>query len=107
MKGVMGVPQLLGLAAQVAAGLVLVVAAVSKMPATAALRGTLEALGASRQVAGPAALAVIGAELATGVGLIIGPAWPWPRVLVVLLAFGFAAAGVYAILLRRPISCAC
>jgi hypothetical protein len=86
---------------------VLTFAALAKTLALREVVGTLESLGARRVSALPAAAGVAAAELAAGVSLLVAPAQPWPRVLVVALAVAFAAAGLRAVLTQQHIACNC
>lgn len=101
------VPDVLGGAAQLVLATVFVHAATAKLRSPADLRRTLERLGVWPALAGGLAASVIAAELAAGLGLLAVPSSPWPRVLVVLLGFGFAAAGLAALASRQQIACAC
>jgi hypothetical protein len=98
---------LLGGAAQITLGAAFLLAAVHKARAAAAFRHTVRQLG----VPGPAAAYVAGlvtaGEFLTATMLFILPGWWLPRVAVCALAVAFAAAGAWAILTRRQVSCRC
>jgi len=93
-------------AAQAALVGMLSAAGLSKITKTGQLAKTLRALDVGK---GTSALArgVVASELAAAVALTIFPAAAWPRALVALLSFGFAAAGARALLLRVAIHCSC
>lgn len=97
---------LLGAAAQVCLATVLAYSSLSKVPAFGAFGDVLRRLGAGRSAA-PAAALVVAGELLAAVALLAAPAAAWPRLLVALLAAGFAAAGVRALLMRERVHCNC
>lgn len=84
-----------------------VIAAVSKARAVRSLGTTIVSLGTPSWLARPTAIAVVAGEGAAAVGLAVVPTAWWPRLLVVVLAAGFAGAGAVALLGHRRISCSC
>lgn len=96
-----------GVVAQVAVAAVLLLAGLSKVRGRGRLRDTLEALGIGRVLGGPAAAAVVAAELAAAAGLLLAPTQRWPRAMVVLLAVAFALAGIAAMAGGQRIACNC
>lgn len=99
--------QAVGLAAQLTLAAVFLWASLAKLSATGRLSDTIGRLGVPAGLATAAAPSLVALEVAAAVGLIIGPAWWWPRVLAVLLATSFAVAGTVAVATRRTIACHC
>ncbi|WP_368407026.1 MauE/DoxX family redox-associated membrane protein [Actinomadura sp. NAK00032] len=95
-----------GATAQILLAAVFAYSSLTKVPAFAAFRDVLEKLGAGG-AAGPLAAAVIAGEAGTAALLLALPGTPWPRLLVVAFAAGFAAAGLRALTLRERIRCNC
>ncbi|MEU6035899.1 MauE/DoxX family redox-associated membrane protein [Actinomadura sp. NPDC047616] len=95
-----------GSTAQVCLAAVLTYSSLAKISGLGAFREVLLRLGAGG-LARPLAVAVITAELCAGVMLLAVPEAWWPRALVVLLALGFAGAGVRALALREQVHCNC
>lgn len=102
----MVVPIYIGAVAQSSLAAILAYSSLAKIPTVGAFRDVLRRLGAGG-LAGPLALAVIAGELLTAVMLLAVPTATWPRMLVVLFAFVFGAAGVRALLLREQVRCNC
>jgi hypothetical protein len=98
---------LVGAGSQALLAVLFLMAGLSKAGDVGRLQRTIEQLGLDRARARPAAVAVVGAELATAVGLLVSPPASWPRALVVALAGGFALAGLKALSVREPIGCSC
>jgi hypothetical protein len=98
---------LAGVASQVALAALFLVAGLAKAPAVGRLQRTIEQLGLDRARAGPAAVVVVGSEVVAAAGLLVSPAASWPRLLVVVLAGGFAVAGLKALSAKEPIGCSC
>jgi hypothetical protein len=93
-----------GAVAQVGPAVVLLSAALTKALDLKGFRQTLTKLGIRH---GAMAVAVVGAELITAGALFVAPAAWWPRALVGVLAIGFAAAGLMAVLTKRRVACRC
>lgn len=84
---------------------VLFVAASSKLAAPLQIRETLSALGVP--AAGRAAIAVSAVELATAAALVLEPESPATMAITLGLGVVFAAAGLFAIVRRLSVHCAC
>ncbi len=97
---------LAGLAQLVLAG-VLALSALTKAYLPARFGETLRQLGFPAALSRSGAAAVIVAELATGVALVVAPGSGWPRVAVLVLASGFAGAGAWALTTGRRVACHC
>ncbi|HEY3685156.1 MAG TPA: MauE/DoxX family redox-associated membrane protein [Streptosporangiaceae bacterium] len=82
-------------------------AALEKLRAPTEFGETLRALGLPAPVRRAAVVAVPLAELAAAAGLLLVPGQVWPRALVLLLAAGFALAGVQGLRAAEPIACSC
>lgn len=82
-------------------------AGLEKLRAPTEFGATLRALGLPAPVRRAAVVAVPLAELAGAAGLLLLPWQVWPRALVLLLAAGFAFAGVRGLRSAEPIACSC
>lgn len=87
--------------------LVLIGAGLEKARDRSATTSTLERLGAPRAVAWHAAGLLGATEVAVALGLVFRPDSAWTQAGVVVLAVGFALAGVLALLEDEPIRCNC
>lgn len=82
-------------------------AALAKARDMRGFRDTLHQLGLPDGLVSLAAPALVAAEFAIAFGLAAAPAAAWPRVLVVLLAVMFGAAGQLAVSTNRQVTCHC
>lgn len=97
----------LAVAARLALAAAFLFSALSKVLTVAALRDTLDRLGLPSSLARFTAPAVVAVEAVAAVGLVVAPRSPWPPVLVMALAAGFAAAGATTLVTRRRVACRC
>lgn len=98
---------MLGTVLVVGGGALLLLAALEKLRAPAAFRGTLAALGVPVRVRPALSVGVPLAELGTATALLLLPATPWPPAAVLVLALGFAAAGALALRVDGDVACSC
>jgi Methylamine utilisation protein MauE len=98
---------LVGAAAQFLLAGTFLFASLSKVLTVGTLRETVERLGVRSSVAAPVAVGVLAAELLAGIGLLLRPGDPGPRILAVVLVAAFAGAGIRALVRGERIPCAC
>jgi hypothetical protein len=98
---------LLGAAAQLSLAAAFLWASLSKAAAQRGFRQTILQIGVPGRLTRLTASTVIGLELLAGVSLLIVPAWWWPRLLIVMLAVGFAGTGLVAVITGRRVTCRC
>lgn len=97
----------LGSASQILLAGAFMLGSLSKVLAVRNFQTTLISLGLGETLAKPAAAGVIVLEFIIGLSLVLVPSRPWPRIVVAVLAIGFAVAGVAALRTKRRISCNC
>jgi hypothetical protein len=98
---------LVGAAAQLLLAGAFLFASLSKVLDLGTLRETVERLGVRPPLAAPVAVGVVGAELLTGVGLVLLPGHLALRILAAVLVAAFAGAGIRALVRGERIPCAC
>jgi len=98
---------LLATVAALTTAAVLLRAFVGKVRRPGELASTMGRLGVPRQAAMPAAVALIGAELAVAVAVLFRPAAALTQAAIVALALIFAAAGLLAMRLEERVACNC
>lgn len=98
---------LIGGLAQLVLATVLALSGLSKLSRPSLFVDTMRRLGFPAVLAGWGAAAVIVAELATATGLVVAPRSGLGRAAVMLLASGFAGAGLWARVTRRRVACHC
>jgi hypothetical protein len=98
---------LVGAAAQLLLAGTFLFASLSKVLRVGPLRETVERLGVRSSLAAPVAVGVLAAELLAGVGLLLRPGDPGPRMLAAALVAAFAGAGIKALAQGQRIPCAC
>ncbi len=89
------------------AAAVLLWAGLEKVRASGGFDATLVALGVTSPVRPLLRVGVPVAEVVTGACLMVAPAAGWPRGMLVVLAVGFAGAGVLGLRAEEPVVCSC
>jgi hypothetical protein len=98
---------LAGTVVVVGVGGLLLLAGVEKLRAPRAFGDTLAALGVPRTTRPALGVGVPAAEIGTATALLLAPSARWPSAAVLLLAAGFAVAGMLALRVPGGVACSC